>query len=230
MTDTARRALLGAIALAPAFGIASAAASPVAADLAALDTDALLRYGAALDADRGFANLCAATIEARASSDTAAQRADAADEAADAETPPFPAELCWRERWRDPDTGETETYERRWTREPRNSGMLWNLTHRLKDKAGISYPDAQARLLALHDDWHEARRAACERHYTDALNEASMSAGREACRAMDAAIAYPARSGAVLFVQLHLRRSECLLINGEDEWSAFVAHVERALH
>ncbi|MGQ0531056.1 MAG: hypothetical protein ACT4OF_00005 [Caulobacteraceae bacterium] len=230
MTDTVRRALLGAIALAPVVGATSAVAAAPLTELSALDTDALLRYGATLSADGAFADLCAAALTARARSDAAAQVADAAYDAAEADTPPFPSDLCFRERYCDPDTGETTIYERRWTEEPRNVGVLWNLAHWLKDKAGISYVEAEAQLRASHIAWCGAWRVTNERHNTDALTEASIEAGCVACHALDAVISHPARCVSVLLVQFHLRRAECLLPSEETEWAALVSHVERALN
>ncbi|HYD86774.1 MAG TPA: hypothetical protein VEA80_04820 [Vitreimonas sp.] len=200
--------------------------------MAALDTDELLRYGATLSADTEFAALCAAALEARRRSDAAADAHAAAEDAVDAETPSFPSELTWRERRRDPETGETTIYTRRACTKVMGSpgaGMLWNLTHWHKDRLGISFTDAQARLRATYADWRAGFEAARARHDVEALNAASMTAGRSACLALDRVLSHPTRSPAVLLVQMHLRRADFLPVSGEEDWADFVAHVERVL-
>lgn len=229
---THRRAVLTAIAAAPVMGAASAAPSPVETDLASLDVDALLRYGATLNADSEFAALCTAALAARAGADAAEQLADGAEAAADAATPAYPSALCYSINVRGwPDLEVKHTEDRRWRPDDENGWTLWNLAHREARRRGVAYSRAlEDELRQQYEAWRETREATNGAFHVAELNGASREAGREACRAFDAVIAYPTRSKSVLRVQLHLLRAEGLPPNTLEEWAALVAHVERALH
>lgn len=146
MTDTQRRALLGALALAPVVGAVPAAAAPVLGDLSALDEVGLWEAGTRC-ADAAFASLCAAAIETEA-------RAVAADRAwADAakRADPARADLA-----RAADAALNEASNARWAvlRYPACSAdvLRIKLALRLREAVNAEEPDEIALLSGIASD------------------------------------------------------------------------------
>jgi hypothetical protein len=242
MTDTDRRALLSAISGAPLLLAAPAQASPAAANLSALDADALWDVGAR-STDREFARLCAEAVLAQARARAVDRQYDDARRSADAATPEFPAALTILCVLRDLNTGEPK---RTWTEHwhPRRADpaapeysasapRLDTYARRYAAQRGIPYSGAvEAELRAQFEAWEAQREEALDRYLVGKLARASDAAWDEASEARWRVLRYPARSSEVLLLKASLRRCEAINVEDSEEieiWSEILADLTRLL-
>jgi hypothetical protein len=208
MTDTARRALLGAIIAAPVLGVAAhAAASPVRADLAALDEPGLLDVGSR-NADAQFAALCRDALQTSERSTAAGQLYDDASEAAERDTPEYPAGLRYRCRFthlKGEWAGQVDEWEERCEPDGERASMLWNMAHRRAKAAGVTYTEAEAQLRSEFAAWRAAKHGAEAHYMTRELRAADDAASDAAGDAFRRVLECPARNAEALLIKLHLR-------------------------
>jgi hypothetical protein len=242
MTDTDRRAIIGAIAAAPALLAAPAQASSAAANLSALDEDALWDAGAR-STDREFARLCAEAVLAQARALAVDRQYDNARRSADAATPEFPDALTIPCVLRDLNTGESKrTWTEHWHPKradpvaPEYSASAPRLdtyARRYAAQRGIPYSRAvETELRAQFEAWEAQREEALARFLVGKLARASDAAWDEASEARWRVLRYPARSSEVLLLKASLRRCEAINAEEPDEietWTEILADLTRLL-
>lgn len=230
MTNTDRRALIGAIAAAPVMLTAPAQAAP--ANLAALDEAALWEAGAR-SADPEFARLCADAILTQGRALAADRLYSDASDCADAATPEFPPALTMPCVLRDLNTGAAKrTWTEQWRPEVAAPG-LDAYARRYAAQRGVAYgPEVEADLRAQFDAWNAQRKEAQARYLVEELADACDAALDEASNARWRVLRYPARSREVLLLKTSLRRCEAINAEESDEvetWSEIVADLTRVL-
>lgn len=238
MQATPRRALLGALALAPVAGALAALparASELPRDLHDLEGEELLRLGSSLSGEPRFSALCRVALEARQSEDAAWRLYHDANDAAYAAAP-FPAALLMRNRFKRND-GTVEEWDEQWAPAKDKGGWaLERLSQAALRAEGVTeFPNwgpiwrKRDELRAQWEAWSIAHQSACQAYLVGDLLNAAESASANACRALSAVLSHRTSSRHVMRLKLHLRSDDCRNPSDLIEWREVVADIERAL-
>lgn len=236
MTDTARRTLLGALALGPFIAATPAAAhaARVPSGFIDLATDEMLRLGAALPSDRAFAAICAQLLAAYEAEERAWTFYREADDMADAAAP-FPAALLMRCRYKAHD-GTVDEWDEQWKPAGDTMGLaLQRLAMRKVHAAGgDQYDHTQTHPVSLQlraewDEWQRAHLAARAHYLVPELEAAAESASKQATQRFSALLRHRPRSLDALRIKLSVRCSEHGDIAGLDDWRGLLSDLDSAV-